>query len=216
MRPLSPARARALEIAYARAELRALRDDRPDVRGMVVESLLPAWLATRYLAERKKAGVLMLGAALASFGANLGAPWGYQLVTVLLLALGVATSWGVLVEVRDRRAEATRLREHGPDEYDTAVAAGVRVTTRPWWRNLLGRLLDVAVLVLPVLAAVRAWRDDGWPAGIAAVLAVGCVVAATVCYLRSAREIGRWRADFLAQEGLVLPPLRPEWQVLVG
>ncbi|MEU4803524.1 hypothetical protein [Actinosynnema sp. NPDC023587] len=216
MRALTPTRSRAPELTRAREEARALRAARPDVRDKVVRSLLPTWLAKQYLSSLKRAGAAMSVAALASYAANLNAPWYHHVVDVLLLTLGLATLWGVGVEIRTRRVEATRLREHGPDEYDTLEDAGVRVTTRPWWRNLLGRLFDLAVLALPVLVAVRTWSDGDWLGGLAAVVAVSCVVAATVYYLRAAHERGRWRQDFLIQERLTLPPVRDEWQILLG
>ncbi len=215
MRPLTPAQNRALEIAQARLEAQDLRAERPDVRAKVVESLLPDWLATRYLDPLKRAGGLMLAGAPLSLIANLNAPWYFHAVDILLLVLGLATLWGVRSEIHFRRAEATRLREYGPDEYDTIVDAGVRVATRPWWRNVLGRLFDLAVLALPVLTAVRAWSDDSWPTRIAAVAAVCCVVAGSVYYLLAARTGGGWRRDFLAEEGLTLPPLRDEWHILL-
>ncbi|CCH34401.1 hypothetical protein ABZ816_11285 [Actinosynnema sp. NPDC047251] len=216
MRVLSPTRSRAPELERAREQARALRAARPDVRDKVVKSLLPTWLTKQYLSSLKRAGAVMVAAGLASYAANLDAPWYYHAVDVLLLVLGLATLWGVLIEIRTRRVEATRLREHGPDEYDTLEDAGVRVATRPWWRNLLGRLFDLAVLALPVLVAVRAWSAGDWLGGLAAIAAIGCVVAATVYYLLAAREVGRWRQDFLIQERLTLPPVREDWQVLLG
>ncbi|MEV0680401.1 hypothetical protein AB0I60_28195 [Actinosynnema sp. NPDC050436] len=215
MRALSPTRNRAPELLRAREEARALRAARPDVRDKVVRSLLPTWLAKQYLWSLKRAGAVMLAGALASYAANLTAPWYYHVVDLLLLVLGLATLWGVLTEIRTRRVEATRLREHGPDECDTLEDAGVRLTTRPWWRNLLGRLFDLAVLVLPVLVAVRAWTAGDWLGGLAAIAAVACVVTGTVYYLHAARERGTWRQDFLIQERLTLPPVREEWQILL-
>ncbi|RKT57099.1 hypothetical protein [Saccharothrix australiensis] len=188
---------------------------RPDVREMVVRSLLPSWLSTRYLGSLKASGGLMLLGALGSAVANAGAPWIFHLVDVLLLVLGAGTVWSVYGQISMRRIEATRLRVHGPDECDTVADAGVRLVTRPPWRDVVGRLFDLLVLALPVVVAARAWSDGGWVVRVAAVLTVGCVVAGSAFLVHSARTAGQWRRDFMAQEDLDLPPVRDEWDVLL-
>jgi len=204
-----------LAAARARAEARELTAGRPEVREMVVRSLLPPWLSTRYLGSLKASGALMLVGAAGSLVANLGAPWYFHLIDLLLLALGAGTVRSVVGHVSVRRVEATRLRVHGPDECDTLADAGVRITTRPRWREAVAALFDLLVLTLPVVVAVRAWSEGGWPARVAAVLAVGCVIAGSVLIVHSARTAGQWRRDFLAEEGLELPPVRDGWDVLL-
>ncbi|MBB5955470.1 hypothetical protein FHS29_002051 [Saccharothrix tamanrassetensis] len=207
--------ARDAAVARARAEVRELIAGRPAVRDKVVRSLLPPWLSTLHLGPLKAAGGFMVLAAGGSMVANEGAPWYFHLVDVLLLVLGLGALWSVVREVSTRRLEATRLRLHGPDEGDTIADAGVRLVSRPWWRNVVGWLFDLVVLGLPVLVAVRVWADGGWLARFAALVAVGSVVAASVYIVRSARLAPQWRRDFMAFEGMQLPPVRDGWDVLL-
>ncbi|WP_433264180.1 hypothetical protein ACQPZF_34315 [Actinosynnema sp. CS-041913] len=209
------AESRDLAVTRARAEVRQFLAGRPEVRDKVVRSLLPPWLSTLHLGSLKVAGGLMLLGAGGSMVANQGAPWFFHLVDVLLLVLGLGTLWSVIGQVSMRRIEATRLRVHGPDEGDTIAVAGVRLVTRPWWRNAVGWLFDLVVLGSPVLVALRAWSDGGWPARIAAVCAAGCVVAGSVYIVHSARTAPQWRRDFIEFEGMKLPPVRDEWDVLL-
>lgn len=202
------------DYAQARAEALELLRGRPDMSDLVVRSMVPRWLATRYLWSMEVSGAVMLLAGVLSWLANPG-PWFLHAVDLLLLVLGVATLVRVWHEIRHRRAEAMRLREHGPDECDTLLDSGVVFHARPWWRRLLGLLFDLAVVALPVVVAVRAWTAGDAGQKLFAVLAVACVLLGSALMVHAARTGWQWRRAFLWEFDLDLPPVREEWHVLL-
>ncbi|NUT95460.1 MAG: hypothetical protein HOY78_25870 [Saccharothrix sp.] len=207
-------RTTAADYARAHAEALELLRGRPDMSELVVRSMVPRWVATRYLWSMEASGAVMLLAGVLSWLANPG-PWFLHAVDLLLLVLGGATLVRVWHEIRHRRAEAMRLREHGPDECDTLVDSGVAFHARPWWRRLLGLLFDLAVVALPVVVAVRAWAVGDAGQKLFAVLAVGCVLLGSALMVHAARTGWQWRRAFLWEFDLDLPPVRDEWQVLL-
>lgn len=174
---------------------------------------MPAWLATRYFEFYRVSWLLMLLAAVAVVVANDGR-WYFHVLAAVLLFLAGCLRFAQWIMVGGRRRDAARIRRYGPDEYDTleqrlrAVRAKPRMSVRVLdhgFNALLGALLLAEALVV--------W-DEGVVARIGVVVALSAF-AASLVYSRLFPPSWRWKADFLRDEGHVLPPLPACWEVMV-
>ncbi|WP_367129026.1 hypothetical protein [Saccharothrix sp. HUAS TT1] len=173
---------------------------------------LPPRLLRRDLGLTVAAGVLDLSAAAAAVA--LGPDSG--LTTMTGVGVGMVGANAVIErfqEVRRRNAGAARLREHGADAADTLAALRHDAPT-PRWALVLWAAIQLALVALLAVVVFQAW-STGPLAQVVAVVAVAFRLAAGALSYRYYARRNRWLPDFAREEGIALPPLPEQWQVLV-
>lgn len=171
-------------------------------------------VSTRYLGEGRAVGWLTLLTGVAAVVANDGR-WYFHVLGGLFVVLGLGTALvGPRMERNVRREEIARIRKHGLDVYDSLIERDVWVFA--YRSTALVAVCELAVAFALLSEAWLVW-DRGVVARCAAVVAVAAYAATMIVPRWSGRRgTLRWKRDFLREEGLELPPVPPELQVLLG